>query len=233
MLSIATWCLTGLHRLQWSATTPKAVVEKHAAASSGSIDVDQFVHNVVHKPSNVFLFGPCGYGKSDLMKTHLVPALKRFYGQEHVLVTASTGLAALAIHGATIHSLCGMGLGKGSAADILARQHPKVRARLQHCKCLLVDEISMVPADLFGKLDQVLRSIRRLPGVPFGGVKLIIVGDFAQLPPPSDIHSGIEMPMELPDSKVTKAAMVAAYAFESESWRAAEFTCYRLTYCWR
>jgi ATP-dependent DNA helicase PIF1 len=102
-------------------------------------------------------------------------------------VTASTGLAACNIGGVTLHSFAGIGLGKEPAEDLVKkiRRNQKAKQRWLRTKVLIMDEVSMVDGDLFDKLEQIARTIRN-NGRPFGGIQLIITGDFFQLPPVPD-----------------------------------------------
>lgn len=81
----------------------------------------------------------------------------------------------------------GIGLGKEDAATLVRkiRRNPKAKNRWLRTKCLIIDEISMVDGDLFDKLSQIGRTIRN-NGRPWGGIQLIITGDFFQLPPVPD-----------------------------------------------
>jgi len=108
-------------------------------------------------------------------------------------VTASTGAAAVLINGITLHRWAGIGLGKRSAEQ-LAREintFPKrkqARENWHDTQVLIVDEISMLDGELFDKLDLVGRLVRghyRMDRrcLPFGGLQLVLCGDFAQLPP--------------------------------------------------
>lgn len=102
-------------------------------------------------------------------------------------VTASTGLAACNIGGVTLHSFSGIGLGKEPAEDLVKkiRRNAKAKQRWMRTKVLVIDEVSMVDGDLFDKLEQIARTIRN-NGRPFGGIQLVITGDFFQLPPVPD-----------------------------------------------
>ena len=102
-------------------------------------------------------------------------------------VTASTGLAACNIGGVTLHSFSGIGLGKEPAEDLVKkiRKNAKAKQRWLRTKVLIIDEVSMVDGDLFDKLEQIARTIRN-NGRPFGGIQLVITGDFFQLPPVPD-----------------------------------------------
>ncbi|PCD30849.1 hypothetical protein AU210_010520 [Fusarium oxysporum f. sp. radicis-cucumerinum] len=140
---------------------------------------------VVNKNQSVFFTGAAGTGKSVLMRA-IITELKKKYAKdpERVAVTASTGLAACNIGGITLHSFSGIGLGKEDAPTLVKkiRRNPKAKNRWLRTKCLVIDEISMVDGDLFDKLSQIGRTIRN-NGRPWGGIQLIITGDFFQLPP--------------------------------------------------
>ncbi|KAF5615896.1 DNA repair and recombination pif1 mitochondrial [Fusarium sp. NRRL 52700] len=140
---------------------------------------------VVNKNQSVFFTGAAGTGKSVLMRA-IITELKKKYAKdpERVAVTASTGLAACNIGGITLHSFSGIGLGKEDAPTLVKkiRRNPKAKNRWLRTKCLVIDEISMVDGDLFDKLSTIGRTIRN-NGRPWGGIQLIITGDFFQLPP--------------------------------------------------
>ncbi|KAF4950319.1 hypothetical protein FSARC_13237 [Fusarium sarcochroum] len=143
---------------------------------------------VVNKSQSVFFTGAAGTGKSVLMRA-IITELKKKHAKdpERVAVTASTGLAACNIGGITLHSFSGIGLGKDDAPTLIKkiRRNPKAKNRWLRTKCLVIDEISMVDGDLFDKLSQIGRTIRN-NGRPWGGIQLIITGDFFQLPPVPD-----------------------------------------------
>lgn len=143
---------------------------------------------VVEKGQSVFFTGPAGTGKSVLMRA-IIADLKKKYIREpdRVAVTASTGLAACNIGGMTLHSFSGIGLGKEDATTLVKkiRRNPKAKTRWLKTRVLVIDEISMVDGDLFDKLSQIGRIIRN-NGRPWGGIQLVITGDFFQLPPVPD-----------------------------------------------
>lgn len=99
-------------------------------------------------------------------------------------MTASTGLAACNIGGQTLHSFAGIGLGKEDVPTLVQkiRRNAKAKNRWLRTKTLIIDEVSMVDGDLFDKLSQIARDIRK-NGRAFGGIQLVITGDFFQLPP--------------------------------------------------
>jgi ATP-dependent exoDNAse (exonuclease V) alpha subunit len=134
---------------------------------------------------NLFITGAAGTGKSFLMRYVIQELKKRSSGAEGtVAVTAPTGIAAVNIGGSTIHSFSGIGLGRGDPANILARvrKSQKASTNWKQASVLVLDEISMLSAELFDLLDFIGKSVRQSDR-PFGGLQLILCGDFLQLPP--------------------------------------------------
>ncbi|CAM9518427.1 unnamed protein product [Ectocarpus sp. 13 AM-2016] len=99
-------------------------------------------------------------------------------------MTGTTGKAAVGIGGCTIHSFAGIGLGKDSVEQLVGRvkRSRNAQKRWAQCKVLVIDEISMMEADLFDKLNLVGQRVKG-NGQPFGGIQLVLCGDFFQLPP--------------------------------------------------
>ncbi|KAN0061700.1 DNA helicase [Thecaphora frezii] len=156
---------------------------------------------VVREKKNVFFTGSAGTGKSVLLR-EIIKELKQVYHKkpDAVAVTASTGIAACNIGGVTLHSFSGIGLGKESPAQLVTkiRRNRKAIARWLRTQVLIMDEISMVDPDLFDKLEEVARIVRK-NSKPFGGLQVVITGDFFQLPP---VNPGGGM----------------TFAFEASSW---------------
>lgn len=157
---------------------------------------------VTEDKKSVFFTGSAGTGKSVLLR-EIITALRAKYSREpdRVAVTASTGLAACNIGGVTLHSFSGIGLGKEPAEDLIKkiRRNIKAKQRWMRTKVLIMDEVSMVDGDLFDKLEQIARTIRN-NGRPFGGIQLVITGDFFQLPP------------------VPETGKPAKFAFDAGTW---------------
>lgn len=142
------------------------------------------------KGNNIFLTGQAGTGKSLIIHT-----FKALYGnQKNIAITSTTGVSAIVIGGTTLHSYLGIGLGTGSVDDLATKimKSAKARQRWLSLDVLVIDEISMLSAELFDKLEQVARIVRRknlprmlkeeIPEQPFGGIQLVLSGDFLQLP---------------------------------------------------
>jgi len=136
----------------------------------------------VRRGDSILLTGPAGTGK-----THTVHAI--LYDTDHrgasIGLTATTGAAAVLIGGRTIHSYLGIGLAKRSAVELASYTVNRLKKhadRIRDLDVLLVDEVSMMSADLFTLVSKYMSLIRKDPA-PFGGVQMVLVGDFAQLPP--------------------------------------------------
>lgn len=123
---------------------------------------------------NVFISGVAGTGKSTLLK------LLTEGEQDNVVVLAPTGIAALQVHGMTIHSFFRFPTHILQHHDI--KFNGKLIKILKTIRRIIIDEISMVRADLFDAIDTSLK-LNRNSNKPFGGVQLIVFGDMFQLPP--------------------------------------------------
>lgn len=148
--------------------------------------------SILRSRQNVFIHGPGGTGKSKILLD--VADYFNRHGISYAL-TAPTGIAASnlsdpdrEIVASTLHSYCGIGLGKGDVWTIIKRirRKPNIISKYRNIRYLIVDEISMVGAELFEKLDQIFRAIRGFQCELFGGVRLIFSGDFLQLSPIND-----------------------------------------------
>ncbi|KAL8292841.1 hypothetical protein RQP46_000535 [Phenoliferia psychrophenolica] len=140
----------------------------------------------VRQGKMVFFTGSAGVGKSFLLSeiTRLLNYIKRPYQ-----VCATTGIAALQVQGTTIHSWAGIGLGKESVINLYDRIMNKKEKRQNwtDTQVLIVDEISMIDPGLFTKLNLLGKLIRQ-NSRPFGGIQIIVSGDFFQLPPVPEKH---------------------------------------------
>ncbi|KAJ5160191.1 ATP-dependent DNA helicase PIF1 [Penicillium canariense] len=146
---------------------------------------------VVEQGKSIFFTGSAGTGKSVLMR-EIIKKLRNKFKREpdRVAVTASTGLAACNIGGVTLHSFAGIGLGKEAVPELVKKikKNQKARNRWLRTKVLVIDEVSMVDGDLFDKLEEIARRIRN-NGRAFGGIQLVVTGDFFQLPPVPEGHN--------------------------------------------
>ena len=164
--------------------------------------------DILKTGANVFLTGEPGAGKS-----HTIREYVKFLQSRGVApaMTASTGIAATHISGMTIHSWSGLGIRK-----FITRRECKELAtnsthgkRIRTASVLIIDEISMLDAAMLDSVDMVCRVVRD-SDLPFGGIQIVLVGDFFQLPP---VTRHDEPP--------------ARFAFAARSWDDANLTvCY-------
>ncbi len=131
--------------------------------------------------ANVFLTGEPGSGKTHTINQYV--AHLRSCGIEPA-ITASTGIAATHIGGFTIHSWSGIGIRRDLTKYDLDRigQNRNVVRRVGNAQILIIDEVSMLSARTLSMVEAVCREVRHNPQ-PFGGLQVILVGDFFQLPP--------------------------------------------------
>lgn len=130
---------------------------------------------------NIFITGGGGVGKSYTLN-QLVEEFPE------IIVTATTGAAAVNINGQTIHSWAGMGICDKPVNYIIktmrnSKNLSKKLESIQDAKILAIDEISMLDLRKFEYLDELLCALRKNPFKPFGGIQMILIGDFFQLPP--------------------------------------------------
>lgn len=130
-----------------------------------------------YSDKNLFITGRAGTGKSTLLKYF------REYTQKKIAVIAPTGVAAVNIGGQTIHSF--FGFRPDITVDKVERDYVKVRKAKLYAQldALVIDEISMVRADLLDCVNTFLKMHGRVKGKPFGGIQMIFIGDLYQLPP--------------------------------------------------
>jgi len=161
---------------------------------------------ILKKGGNVFLTGEPGAGK-----THTIGMFIEYLNKKGAdyAITASTGIAASHINGSTIHSFTGIGIHKNLEPDHVQfiRRNKWVAERVKTAKHLVIDEISMLDGTTLDDVNKVMKAIHN-NDKPFGGVQVVFVGDFFQLPP------------------VTKGEP-QTFAFESDAWIDADPTvCY-------
>lgn len=135
---------------------------------------------------NIFVTGPGGTGKSELIRTIVTHAKAN---NKKIQVCATTGCAAdlLQCGARTIHSWAGIGMANGTVQEVAQRVVSKKQKQSNWKKTdiLVIDEVSMMPAKLLHILDIIARRVRTAL-LPFGGIQLLLFGDFYQLPPVGD-----------------------------------------------
>lgn len=163
--------------------------------------------SILKTGANVFLTGEPGSGKTHTVNAYV--SWLRSHGIEPA-ITASTGIAATHVKGMTIHSWSGIGIEWRMTPEVVDRVASKehVARRIQKTKVLIIDEVSMLSGEVLSLVDAVAREVRRNER-PFGGMQVVLVGDFFQLPP------------------VSSSKNETTFAFQSPAWEKLNpVTCY-------
>ncbi|MCK6212096.1 AAA family ATPase [Georgenia sp. EYE_87] len=165
----------------WTGTSVKQGTSQPQAARAAELELtEEFSRalRILNGGGNMFLTGKAGTGKSTLIR-HFMANTDR-----DVVVAAPTGIAALNVEGLTIHRL--FSFGPATTLDDVENgpYRPGRFAKvIKSLETLIVDEASMVRADMFDQIEAALRRFGPRPGRPFGGVQVVLVGDLFQLPP--------------------------------------------------
>ena len=185
----ATYTIVGNANAGKSTSSASAAISpsKAASASQTLTDEQKAVVNAALARQSIFYTGSAGTGKSAVLQ-----ALRRALPASTTAFTASTAVAAHSIGGSTVHAFAGVttndlqGFQEGTVQlkDIIAsvKRRRDAVARWQSTRTLVIDEISMLSATDFDILEAVARGVRESVQ-PFGGITLILSGDFFQLPP--------------------------------------------------
>jgi ATP-dependent exoDNAse (exonuclease V) alpha subunit len=161
---------------------------------------------------NVFVTGRAGTGKSTLLN-HL-----SWHTSKQIVIAAPTGVAALNVGGQTIHSL--FRLPVGVIADHPIDQSDTVRKLLNTIDTLVIDEVSMVNADLMDAIDRSLRQARQRPTDAFGGVQIVLFGDPYQLAP---------VPGDSDERAYFEDTYRSLWFFDAKVWREADLRIFELS----
>jgi ATP-dependent DNA helicase PIF1 len=162
----------------------KFVFDNHGFTLEG--DLETAFNLMENSSESIFLTGRAGTGKSSLLNYF------RAHTKKKHIVLAPTGLAAIQVSGTTIHSFFGFPLRPMVKNDPDIRRwgkgHPKLNV-VKKMQVLVIDEVSMVRADILDAIDESLR-LNLENDIPFGGKQIILIGDVFQLPP---VHSSQEI----------------------------------------
>ncbi len=186
---------------------------KNLKLSDESKDVIDTLEN---SGENLFITGRAGTGKSTLL------GYFRSTTKKNVVVVAPTGVAALNVRGQTIHGFFKFKIGmtvqdvKKITAEIDQKMYKKI-------DMLIIDEISMVRADLFDCIDRFLRLNGKNPGEPFGGVQIVVIGDLFQLPPVVGPGEGY----------IFETKYESPYFFDAPAYKQGGFQVIELTHVYR
>lgn len=168
--------------------------------------LQQIAYDAIMSGQNVCITGSGGVGKS-----YIIQQIREQI-EDETLFVAPTGIAAVNIGGATIHKTFGLSTGIRFNTPSINDKIKDVLAN-EKLKRLVIDEISMVRADTFSVIDKILKSVRKNKA-PFGGLQVVVIGDFYQLPP--ILTSKEKVPFS------TKYDSI--FCFATPAWKNANFT---------
>jgi ATP-dependent DNA helicase PIF1 len=173
----------------------------------------QAVYDAIETTNNhIFVTGRAGTGKSTLL-SHL-----SWRTSKQVVICAPTGVAALNVGGQTIHSLFRLPI--GVIADHEIEQSAQLRKLLATLEVIVIDEVSMVNADLLDAVDRSMRQARQRPHEPFGGAQVVLFGDPYQLAP---------VPGDADERAYFEDQYRSMWFFDAKVWRDADLTIYELS----
>ena len=203
------------------AAKPSQVAESRATQKISVTPEFQTAARCVLDGDHVLVLGSAGTGKSTFLR-FLKKQLAGGVGgkAKRYVVLAPTGMAALNVGGQTIHSFFGFKPGVLDRQNLPKPRTPKVFEKLE---VLILDEVSMVRADMFEAIDAFLRLHGPKRNQPFGGVQLCLIGDLFQLPP---IVGRDEQPF-------FEAAYDSPYFFSSQSFRDLQIQVVEFTHVFR
>lgn len=182
------------------------------------LDVARFI--VEKTDMSLFLTGKAGTGKTTFLREVVR------YTKKKCIVLAPTGIAAVNAGAMTIHSFFQFGLGPFVQGVIEPKSDFRINKSklelIRHLQLLIIDEVSMVRADLMDHIDVELRRIRR-NSKPFGGVQLLMIGDLQQLPPIA--HGG--------EDELLRQYYKTLYFFSSSALKSMKYSCIELKNVYR
>jgi ATP-dependent exoDNAse (exonuclease V) alpha subunit len=175
----------------------------------------QVLESLATTSAHLFLTGRAGTGKSTLLQKFRATTKKK------LVVLAPTGVAAVNVGGQTIHSF--FGFRPGITLDKIRSRSRSQSSIYKQLDMIIIDEISMVRADLLDCIEKFLRLNGRYEGQPFGGIQMVFIGDLYQLPPvvPED------------EQELFETVYASPYFFDAHAYAKVNVTWVELTEVYR
>lgn len=174
-----------------------------------SQEFKDLLDHLEHNQTNFLITGRAGTGKSTLLN------LFKRTSKKKIVTVAPTGIAALNVGGQTIHSLFGLPPRMVNLNELTKRKNHRFFKKIE---TVIIDEISMVRADLFDAVDRLMRVNREID-LPFGGAQIVLFGDLFQLPPV--VASTYE-------KQLLATRYKSPYFFSSRAYHASDFEIHEL-----
>jgi ATP-dependent DNA helicase PIF1 len=185
------------------------------------------LNSIVDEGKNVYVFGNAGTGKSLILR-EAVLRLRRL--GKKVAVTASTGIAGVAIGGSTLHAFAATFVQKNVGSHTWGYAKPMDKRRVRDVDVLFIDEISMCSGEYFDRVSEHLALIRERPNKPFGGIQVVLMGDFLQLQPVCEAKKHGE---QNGGRFCPAVCLNRGFAFQSFTWDALSLESVELTKVYR
>ncbi len=196
--------------------------------------------DLIKEGRNVFLTGVAGTGKSLVLKKAL-EYIKETYDYDEYVAVAPTGSTAVVLEGQTVHSFAGIGIPKVYTDFRKMKTNKRIKKRWENLKVLILDEVSMISGEFFDSLSRIVSDIRK-DSRPFGGIQLIVCGDFLQLSPITprkwEVDQMINGIREKEGLETVEEArnwlfLNRGFCFQSEAWKASSFEMVELKHVFR
>lgn len=202
------------------ASAPAGITKPETPSKTVRISITpefQTANTAIQNGENLLILGSAGTGKSTFLKW----LRKQLEGKKKYAVLAPTGMAALQVGGQTIHSFFGF---KPQLITNSSGWHkPRNPKMYETLDLLIIDEISMVRADIFSAIESFLRRYGKHPGQPFGGIQLVLMGDLCQLPPV----------VKRDEAETFQTLFASPFFFSTSAWEIGHFGIVEFTHIFR
>jgi ATP-dependent DNA helicase PIF1 len=167
--------------LESGITDAKNIVNSEYNIGSDLSNKQKIAFELFKNGDNILVLGEAGTGKSKLIKT-MENYIKTEYPNKNIYITSTTGISAFSVGGVTIHSFLGIGTAEQSVEYLINKilKKKEIKERIINTDILIIDEISMLSASIFEKINIICQHFRKSKKV-FGGIQVVFTGDMLQL----------------------------------------------------
>jgi ATP-dependent DNA helicase PIF1 len=217
-------------RNQWNSETLLESPALYNGLNAETLSDEQALAlDYIKQGHNIFITGVAGTGKSLVLKKALEFLSAKYPTGNRFVAVSPTGSTAIALEGQTLHSFAGIGIPKLAMDFAKSKSNKNTAKHWKRLQVLVLDEVSMVSGEFFDNLSRVVSEIRN-DARPFGGIQLVVCGDFLQLSPIAPRKSEVEqMQIALQDKGMSRDEandslfLNRGFCFQSLAWREANF----------